>query len=69
MTHHEENTAIGQMLEAVIEDGMEGLEAAITIWLNEASLLRLVSAILMEISEDWETGRVCLKPTEDDRTA
>jgi putative transposase len=24
---------------------------------NEASLLRLVSALLMEISEDWETGR------------
>jgi len=36
MTHHEENTAIGQMLEAVIEDGMEGLEAAISILLNEA---------------------------------
>jgi transposase-like protein len=25
---------------------------------NEESLLRLVSALLMEISEDWETGRV-----------
>jgi hypothetical protein len=24
---------------------------------NESSLLRLVSAILMEISEEWETGR------------
>jgi len=24
---------------------------------NEASLLRLVSAILMETSEEWETGR------------
>jgi transposase-like protein len=24
---------------------------------NEASALRLVSAVLMEISEDWETGR------------
>ena len=24
---------------------------------NEASLLRLVSAIVMEISEDWETGK------------
>ena len=36
MTHHEENTAIGQMLEAVIEDGMEALETAITILLNEA---------------------------------
>jgi len=27
---------------------------------NEESLIRLVSAILMEISEDWETGRVYL---------
>ena len=24
---------------------------------NEESLLRLVSAILIEISEDWETGK------------
>lgn len=29
---------------------------------HEASLLRLVSAILMEISEDWETGNVYLNP-------
>jgi transposase-like protein len=28
---------------------------------NEASLLRLVSAILMETSEEWETGRKYLK--------
>ncbi len=27
---------------------------------NEASLLRLVSAVLSEISEEWETGRVYL---------
>jgi transposase-like protein len=27
---------------------------------NEESLIRLVSAILMEISEDWETGRIYL---------
>ena len=25
---------------------------------NEASLLRLASAVLAEVSEDWETGRV-----------
>jgi len=24
---------------------------------NEASLLRLVSAVLMELSEEWETGK------------
>lgn len=32
-----------------------------TIFPNEASCLRLVSSILMEISEDWETGRIYLK--------
>ena len=32
-----------------------------TIFPNEESCLRLVSSILMEISEDWETGRVYLK--------
>ncbi len=32
----------------------------VRIFPNEASCLRLVSAILMEISEDWQTGRVYL---------
>ena len=32
-----------------------------TLFPNEASLLRLVSAILSETSEDWETGKVYLK--------
>ena len=27
---------------------------------NEASALRLVSAVVMEISEEWETGKVYL---------
>lgn len=31
-----------------------------TIFPNEGSCLRLVSAVLMEISEDWETGRAYL---------
>lgn len=30
------------------------------IFPNEASCLRLVSAILMEISDEWETGRAYL---------
>ena len=32
-----------------------------TLFPNEASLLRLVSAILMETSEEWETGKTYLK--------
>jgi transposase-like protein len=31
-----------------------------TLFPNESSLLRLVSAVLAEISDDWETGRVYL---------
>jgi putative transposase len=36
-----------------------------TLFPNDASLLRLVSAILVELSEDWETGRRYL-PKETD---
>ena len=36
-----------------------------TLFPNEKSLLRLVSAILMEISEDWETGKAYLKLEEN----
>jgi hypothetical protein len=35
-----------------------------TLFPNEASLLRLVSALGAEISEEWETGRVYLAPWE-----
>ncbi len=31
-----------------------------TLFPNEASLLRLASAVLSEVSEEWETGRVYL---------
>ena len=33
----------------------------VSIFPNEASCLRLVSAVLMEISEEWETGKKYLK--------
>ena len=36
----------------------------VTLSLNEASLLRLVSAVLMEISEDWGTARIYLNMEE-----
>ena len=29
---------------------------------NESSLLRLVTGVLMEISEEWETGKIYLQP-------
>jgi putative transposase len=37
----------------------------VRIFPNEASCLRLISAILMEIGEEWETGRVYLSFDDD----
>ena len=34
---------------------------------NEASCLRLATAIVMEVSEEWEPGRVYLRLDEPDR--
>jgi len=34
---------------------------------NEASCLRLTTAIVMEVSEDWQTGRVYIRLDEQDR--
>ncbi|MBT3177823.1 MAG: IS256 family transposase, partial [Desulfobacula sp.] len=36
-----------------------------TLFPNEASLLRLVSAILVETSEEWETGKRYLPMVEE----
>jgi len=38
---------------------------AATLFPNEKSVLRLVSALLQEISDDWETGRVFLKAPDE----
>jgi len=36
-----------------------------TLFPNEASLLRLVSAVLAEVDEEWQTGKCYLKPETD----
>jgi putative transposase len=54
MTHHEQNTAIGQMLEAVIENGLEGLEEAVSILLNEAMKVERSRALG---AEPWQRSQ------------
>jgi len=51
------------MLERVNKEVKRRTRVA-TLFPNEASLLRLVSAVLMEISEEWETGKIYLNPKE-----
>ena len=36
-----------------------------TLFPNEASCLRLVTAVVMEISEDWQTGKAYIKWESD----
>jgi adenine-specific DNA-methyltransferase len=37
-------------------------EVQFDLFANETSLLRLVTGVLMEISEEWETGKIDLQP-------
>jgi len=54
MTHHEQKTAIGQMLEVVIENGLEGLEEAVSILLNEAMKVERSRALG---AEPWQRSQ------------
>ncbi|MBN1316440.1 MAG: transposase [Anaerolineales bacterium] len=55
-------------IQQIISDDHAGLGAArrvISIFPNEAFCLRLISVILMEIDEKWQTGKVYLSFKED----
>jgi transposase-like protein len=60
---HRRRLASTNMLERVNREIKRRTRVA-TIFPNEASLLRLVSAVLMEISEEWETGKIYLQPED-----
>jgi putative transposase len=51
-------------LERVSQE-VERRTRVVRIFPNEVACLRLVSAILMEISEEWETGKVYLAIDDD----
>lgn len=56
---HRRRIRTSNLLERVSQE-IKRRTRVIRIFPNEASCLRLVSAVLMEISEDWETGRIYL---------
>jgi transposase-like protein len=64
---HRRRLRTTNMLERVNKEVKRRTRVA-TLFPNEASLIRLVSAVLMENSEDWETGKAYLKPEENQRT-
>jgi len=56
---HRKRLRTSNMLERLNQELKRRTRVA-TLFPNEASLLRLVSAVLSEVSEDWETGKVYL---------
>ena len=58
-TAHRRRLRTTNMLERLNEEIKRRTRVA-TLFPNEASLLRLVSAVLVEITEEWETGKVYL---------
>jgi transposase-like protein len=61
---HRRRIRTGNMLERVSQE-IKRRTRVIRIFPNQSSCLRLVSAVLMEISEDWETGRIYLNVGPD----
>jgi putative transposase len=53
---HRQRLRTSNMLERLNEESKRRTREA-GLFPNDASLLRLVSAVLMEVSEDWETNR------------
>lgn len=56
---HQRRLRTSNLLERINQE-IRRRTRVVRIFPNEASCLRLISAILMEISEDWQTGRVFL---------
>ena len=56
---HRRRLRTTNMLERINQEIKRRTRVA-TLFPNEASLLRLVSAVLSEISDDWETGKTYL---------
>jgi putative transposase len=54
---HQRRLRTSNLLERINKEVKRRTRVA-TLFPNEAALLRLVSAVLMEISEDWETEQI-----------
>jgi len=61
---HRRRIRTSNMLERVSQE-IKRRTRVVRIFPNSSSCLRLVSAILMEISEDWETGKIYLNIDTD----
>ena len=61
--HHRKRLRTSNVLERVNKEIKRRTRVA-TLFPNEASCLRLITAVVMEISDEWETGRIYLTMDE-----
>jgi transposase-like protein len=61
---HRRRIRTSNMLERISQE-IKRRTRVVRVFPNQSACLRLVSAILMEISEDWETGRIYLNIDSD----
>ncbi|MDA3921693.1 MAG: transposase [Salinisphaera sp.] len=63
--HHRRRLRTSNAIDVVNRE-MKRRTRVATLFANEASCLRLVTAVAMEISQDWQTGRCYLNMSENE---
>ena len=65
--HHRRKIRTTNLIEGVINKDLKQRSKVISIFPNRESCLRYICLRLMEIDEEWQTGRRYMKITEDDK--
>ena len=63
---HQRKIRTTNLIEGVLNKALKQHSKAIRIFPNRVSCLRYACCILMEIDEDWQTGRKYMKMIEDE---
>jgi transposase-like protein len=65
--HHQRKIRTTNLIEGVINKDLKQRSKVVGIFPNQESCLRYVCMRLMEIDEEWQTGRRYMKISEDDK--
>ena len=66
-THHQRKIRTTNLIEGVINKDLKQRSKVVGIFPNQESCLRYVCLRLMEIDEEWQTGRRYMKITKEDQ--
>ncbi len=66
-SHHRRKIRTTNLIEGVINKGLKQRSKVVAIFPNQESCLRYVCMRLMEIDEEWQTGRRYMKISEDNK--